>query len=334
MSLEVIKPGLLTTVQDLGRPGFQHDGVMVNGPMDAAAHQLANLLVGNDDHAAALEITLHGPVLIFDRDTLVAITGADIAVTAGGVAVPSWRPVLVRGGVSLEFGECRAGCRATLAVRGGLDVPVVLGSRSTCLRSRWGGWQGRALRAGDVLPIGESGPVPVPGLAQQLAAGGAPFVTTPWSAAHAAPPASAAMATIRVTTGRQWHEFSPEARRRFLEGIYAVGLDSDRMGCRLQGPVIARAATGDLLSEGVAFGTIQVPPDGQPIILLADRPTVGGYPKLAQAATADLALLAQRRPREHVRFALITLAQSQELCLACEHGRQTLRQSLAARLAS
>jgi allophanate hydrolase subunit 2 len=185
-----------------------------------------------------------------------------------------------------------------------------------------------------VLPHGESGPVPIPGLTQQFAAGDAPFVTTPWSVAHAAPPASADIATIRVTTGRHWHEFSPEARRSFLEGTYTVGLDSDRMGCRLQGPVIERASKGDLLSEAVAFGTVQVPPDGQPIILLADRPTVGGYPKLAQAATADRALLAQRRPRERVRFALISLAESQKLYLAREHGLATLRQSLAARFAS
>jgi antagonist of KipI len=336
--IHVLVPGQLTTVQDLGRPGWQRQGVAPGGALDAWALRLANLLVGNAEGAAGLELTLTGPTLRFLAEALVAVTGADFHVTVTGRRLPAWRPVRLAAGTELVLGAAQAGCRAYLAVAGGIAVPRVLGGRGTHLAAGFGGLAGRALRAGDVLKNG-----PPSAWARRLAAalaGPAAFAAARWEISAGARPPGGAAPTVRVMRGPQWDWFGAAARERFLAERFTVTAHSDRMGLRLAaaGSGLAATAPGDrplpaLLSEGVANGTIQVPPDGQPIVLLADRQPVGGYPKIAHVATADLSLLAQARPGDTLAFREITVAEAQDLWQAAERQIATVKHGIAAHAA-
>lgn len=300
MSLEILKPGLCTTFQDAGRTGHQHIGVPVNGPMDALAQQLANLLVGNPLDCSTLEMTLQGPTLRFDTGALIAISGADLGAKLNGDALPPNRSVRATPGSILEFGQRKNGARAYLAIAGGFTVEKVLGSASTYRRGAYNGVLGRALLAGDRL-----------GFASCFR--NAPRVLLP--AALTRSIEREADAAIRVVAGREWDTFTEEARHNLLNGDYRIGNDSERMGYRLQGAELALAKPLELLSEAVTFGTVQVPPSGQPIVLMADRQTTGGYPRIANVISADLPLLAQRLPGEAVRFQLTTLEEAQRLAV-------------------
>lgn len=285
--IEVLEPGLLTTVQDLGRYGHQRYGFSPAGAADPAALILGNRLVGNDPGAAALEITLLGPVLRFTQPAVIAVTGADLGAMLGETPVPVGTVVAAAAGEILRFRGGASGCRAYLCVAGGIDVPPVLGSRSTDLLGRVGGVEGRPLRAGDRLPVGAAHAAAVPGRRLR------------WTFVAEDP------VELRVVLGPQRDHFPDETVEVLASGTYEVLPSSDRTGVRLRGPALARARE-EVLSEGQALGAVQVPPDGQPIVLLAGRATVGGYPKLGVVVTPDVARLAQARPGDRVRFRIVT----------------------------
>jgi antagonist of KipI len=285
--------------------------------MDPLALRLANLLVGNAPAAAVLELTLTGAALRFDADALIAIAGAALSPAIDGAPAPSGHAILTRAGTTLTFGECTAGCRAYLAVAGGVNVPVVLGSRATNVRAHFGGVEGRALRAGDTLPVG----VPSRDAAQLMARLGK--AGRPWIADHAGfsrelTGTTALDAPVRLLQGATTHKLSVEGRRALLETSFRVSTRSDRMGYRLEGAALKVALAGDLTSEGVTWGTVQLPPDGQPIILLADRQTTGGYPVIGHVAAVDLSVIAQRKPGDQLRFVATTLAAAQHELLERE----------------
>ena len=327
--IHVLKPGMMTTVQDLGRLGWQRHGVTPGGAADPWSLRLANLLAGNPEGAAGLEITSSGPTLRFAEPTLVAITGGDFEVSIGGQRVPAWRPVWLAAGAELAVGPVRSSFRGYLAVGGGLAVPRVLSGRGTHLAGGFGGFDGRALRAGDVLKIG-----PASAWAKRLSlalASGQPFVAARWEVGPSARPKFTTAPVVRAMRGPQWDWFSAEAQTRFLGERFTVDLRSDRMGLRLnaEGQGLLGALLPDMVSEGVVAGTVQVPPDGQPIVLLADRQTVGGYPKIAVVASVDLPSLAQLRAGDTVSFTEVTVAEAQELWLAGERLLATVKQGIA-----
>ncbi len=295
--IEVLRPGLLTTVQDRGRNGYQKFGVPVSGAVDEVALRVGNLLAGNPQGAAGLEITALGPQLRFLADAVVAISGAEVEGDLDGRRVPWYQSFLVRAGQILDLQTCARGVRAYLAMAGGIDVPVVLGSRSTCLAAGFGGFRGRALAAGDRLRVGS--PAAPPG---DLCGRGVPVE---WRSRDTSPVA------IRVVPGPQDDAFTAEGRRTFLESTYRVTPHADRMGSRLDGPLIAHRASADIISDWVPLGGVQVPGDGKPIILLADRQTTGGYPKIATVIGPDVPLVAQRRPGDLLQFRAVSAAEGQ-----------------------
>jgi len=291
-AVEVLKRGLLTTVQDAGRSGHRRLGVSGAGPADARAHAAANRAAGNPARAAALECTVTGPSLLFLAPVRFAVAGADLGAVLeradlGARVVPLGVCELARPGDVLRFTGRRSGCRAYVALHGGIDVPAVLGSRSTDLPSAFGGFRGRALQAGDRLAV---------------AAGGG-------ASPRESPPVRPAMsATVRVVLGPQADHFDAEGIRSFLSDPWRVGATSDRAGCRLEGEPLRHAGPAEILSDGMVPGSIQVPPDGRPIVMMADGPTTGGYPKIATVVTADLPLLAQLVPGEgQVRFEAVRI---------------------------
>ncbi len=287
-ALHVLKPGMLTTVQDLGRWGRQGSGVPVAGPMDAYSHRLANRLAGNPDGAAALEVTITGPELQARGDTLCAVAGAGFSVEVDGVRVDPRACFEVLDAQTVRFGERHHGARATLAVRGGIDVPATLGSRSTSVVARMGPFGGRALLKGDVLPVGpQAGAHLRPGAPLQLPTGGV---------------------RVRVLLGPHDRLFTPGAVGALLAGRFIVTLQSNRMGYRLSGAALPAPGGGEMLSAGTPFGSLQVPASGQPILLMADRQTTGGYPRIATVILADLPLAGQLAPGDWIEFA------------ACTHG--------------
>ena len=305
---EVLAAGLLTTVQDQGRPGRVGQGVSPGGAMDRAAALAANRLVGNPSDAAVLEMGLAGPTLRPNRSVTVALTGARLGAVVDGEPAPDWEPFTIPAGGTLSFSPERAerrGLRGYLAVGGGIDVPSVLGSRSTDLTAGFGGLDGRALVAGDRLPIGAT---PVDRRRSNVVVAPRPRPSGP-------------VVTLRVVVGPQEDLLADGDLDRFLAGSYAVTAQSSHMGVRLSGPALRILGAGDLVSEGTATGAVQVPADGQPIILLAGRGTVGGYARVAGVIDADLDLAAQLRPGTTVRFRAVTLA---EAALASRRYREAL----------
>jgi biotin-dependent carboxylase-like uncharacterized protein len=293
-TLVVADPGLLTTVQDLGRFGYQRVGVPPSGPMDRLAFLVANRLVGNPDTAAALECTIKGPRLEVRRSAVLAVTGAPMGFTINGHEAPTWTAVRVQPGDVLAFQMASAGCRAYVAVAGGLDVPRVLGSRATYLRGRLGGLEGRALQKGDALASGAP------------ADAGRESRTVPARLRPDYP----GERECRVILGPQDDRFTAEGIRAFLEGPYDVTPQADRMGYRLKGPVIQHARGHDIVSDGIPLGGIQVPGEGQPIVLLVDRQTTGGYTKIATVIGVDIGAIGQTRPGHRVHFRQVTLEEA------------------------
>ncbi|MFA5520615.1 MAG: biotin-dependent carboxyltransferase family protein [Castellaniella sp.] len=323
MSITVIKPGLLSTVQDLGRYGHQHLGVSPGGAMDGRAHRLANLIAGNSDDQASLEVTLSGPVLRFDAACGIAISGATLSPTLNDKPVPNNRPLVVRAGDTLAFGARKAGVRAYVAVHGGLDIAPVMGSRSTYLRGGFGGLDGRALKKGDVLPLRKriqpDDDAALEALAQGL-----------WGIVLYLPAVLGFMPRndIRIIPGPHDGLFTPASIQKFLASEYIVDTRSDRMGYRLDGPALSFSEPVQLLSEVTSFGTIQVPQDGMPIVLMADRQTTGGYAKFAHVISVDLPLLAQIMPGEAIRFHTVDLETAERLDLQREEAFNRLSQHL------
>jgi antagonist of KipI len=333
MSLRILRPGLLTTVQDRGRYGLQHLGVVPCGPMDPVALEFANALVGNRGDEAVLEITVLGPEISFESDALVALCGAEMDARLGGVTMPCDRPVLVARGTVLNARRTTLGSRAYLAVAGGIEVWPMLGSRSTYLPARFGGLQGRALRAGDNLPLVED----VAALSQKRydslrnkkdIPGLRTVRTVSWSAPALTLPAREPI-VIHAMEGRHHALFDAAARRAFFDATWKVTPDSNRMGFRLAGPVLAREEAGEILSEPACLGTVQVPANGLPIALMADHQTTGGYPKIAEIAAADVPRLAQLAPGGTVQFARCTLEQAGELRRVLRQRMESARRALA-----
>ena len=274
---------MLTTVQDLGRWGHQHVGVPAAGPMDWFAHRLANQRIGNAADDAALEITLMGPELLADDDIACVVTGAEFEVMAADRRTRAGEPFIVRAGERLKFGARLAGARAVLAIEGGIQVQRVFGSRATSLSSRIGPFGGRALKAGDILPV-------------ERARRG--IVTTPGRALH---PARSGV-RVRVMLGPHQSRFSRGALQAFSSSRFIVTPDSNRMGYRLDGPRLEHVGGADILSDATPMGSVQVPASGHPILLMADRQTTGGYPKIATVITADLPLAGQLAPGDWIEF--------------------------------
>lgn len=311
---EVIKPGLLTTVQDLGRFGYQQYGMAVSGAMDTFALRIGNLLVGNEESAAGLEMTLLGPVLKVRQNCLIAITGGDLQPCLDGEPLPMWKSVFIPQGSVLSFKGVRRGCRAYLTVRGGIDVPQAMGSRSTYLKAKIGGYQGRPLQTGDVLSVGGEGAD-----LQHL---------LHWAnrGLHAdALPQYASPVRVRVILGPDHEMFRAESVQLFLSQPYTITPQSDRMGYRLKGARLEHRGNAEIISNAIPFGAIQVPASGDPIVLLADRQPTGGYPKIATVISVDLPLVAQAKPGEQITFTAVTLSESHQLLSTQETLFQSLR---------
>jgi antagonist of KipI len=305
--MTLIKPGLLTTVQDRGRFGHQAAGVPVAGPMDMFSHRLANQLVSNDESAATLEVTLIGPEIQFDVPTTIAVAGAEFELSCDDRAVPMSTSVNIEAGQRLRFGKRIQGARAYLAVAGGVQGPLLLGSRATHLVSRMGGHDGRALIAGDRVPIA-AGPRP---RATRKAAG----LVLP----------TGGRARLRVVPGPQADWFHADAMRAVAGVSFRVSPRSNRMGYRLEGPPLARVREGELISEPVGMGAIQVPGAGEPILLMADRQTAGGYPKIGHVISADLPLAGQLAPGDFIEF--VTCTHQEAIAALIARERQLLRYS-------
>ncbi|HEY8347247.1 MAG TPA: 5-oxoprolinase subunit PxpB [Symbiobacteriaceae bacterium] len=305
--LRILSPGLLTTVQDLGRRGYQALGVPVAGAADFWSLMVGNWLLGNRARSAALEITLTGPEVEFTGAVAFCLAGAPIeaelvpASGASPVAVPAWTTLLAGPGDRLRLGSTRAGCRTYLCVAGGIDLPPVLGSLSEDLFGGIGPL-GRPVQAGDWLPVGLPLHPPADLAGRTLPAD--------------AIPAYGEAVTIRVTRGPQWDAFTPEGQAAFLEGPYTVRPQSNRQGLRLEGPAVTHAGRADIISEPIPPGSVQVPASGQPILLLGNRQTVGGYTKIATAVYPDLARAAQLRPGDRLRFQEVDLAEAHSIAWA------------------
>ena len=305
MKIKVISPGVLTTVQDTGRFGHQAAGIPEAGAMDRASLRLANALVGNPEDAAALELTVFGGTFEFDGEGTIALTGADMRPFLNGNRMAMNTAVPVKAGDRLELGAASQGMRAYLAVSGGIDVPAVLGSRSTDLKSRLGGLEGRKLRAGDVLASGVDGGSLRQTAAELAEAQGTPCEPVLQRLAKATDPEG--VTRIRFLFGPQDAMFAEDAKKTFTDSTYTLSAACDRMGYRLEGAAVLSLNGTDILSEGICFGSIQVPANGQPIVMMADHQTTGGYAKIGTVLSEDLPLLAQLGPGKRIRFASVTL---------------------------
>ena len=286
---QVLKPGLFTTVQDLGRYGYLRYGVPISGAMDPFALIAANLLVENNPNDACLEITLIGPELKALTQVYIAITGGDAEPKINGEKVPMWQTLQVKKGDIIFFGKMKSGCRAYLSIKGGINTPVVLGSRSTYVRGGFGGINGRQLKTGDLIEG---------------------FTTSPLKAEYAMPeeliPQYTGNFIVHVVLGPQADMFTENGITTFLSNSYTVTSEADRMGYRLEGPSIEHKAKADIVSDALLPGAIQVPKNGKPIIIMRDAQTTGGYPKIAVAITPDVSMLGQAKPNDTIKFSKIT----------------------------
>ena len=300
-SLVVESPGLLTIVQDLGRKGFGPLGVSPSGAADPVALRLGNLLVGNEPGAAALEMTLLGGSYVFPEGAVIALAGGDFGPTVDGHHVEMWATLVVPPGAKLGLGPTRNFARCYLAVSGGIQVKPFLGSAATHLLSGLGGHEGRALRKGDVLRLGT-----LESKVRERRISQAALLTLK------------PRKTMRVTDGPQSDEFSEEAKQAFFRATFRVSEESDRLGLRLEGPKVALHEAGEMITEGVPLGAIQITPSGQPILLFVDQQTTGGYPKIANVIGVDLHRVGQLRPRVDIRFERTSLAVARSLWIEQE----------------
>jgi antagonist of KipI len=323
MNATAIRAGFLTSVQDLGRSGFREFGVSLGGALDTHALRVANLLAGNDESAAGLELTFGGLRLRFADDRIVVWCGGDFNARVGSTSIAAGHPALARGGEELSIESPTCGCRAWLAISGGIDVPVVLGSRSGDLKAGFGGVKGRPIRDGEEFPVGNNPPrarILIDKLRSEKIARWKP--PHDWSSTARRTP------TLRYTRGADSDRFLESALQSLNNESFFVSPDSDRMGIRLDGPRLERREDVDLLSEAVAPGTVQVPPSGKPILLLNDCQTIGGYPKIAHVITVDLPTATQLCPGDRVRFAEVSLADAHALLLERERNLEQFRRGL------
>lgn len=312
MGIRVLKAGMLTTVQDLGRTGYQSQGFSVAGVMDVRSFKIANLLLDNPENEAVLEFTLIGPTLQFTSETIIAITGGDFTPTLNGEPAPMYQALYINRGDILKFGSARTGSRGYIAFSSYLDIPVVMGSRCTNLKSKIGGFKGRKLKDEDYINF-------------RIKRRYLPYFL---SRKLKPDDFSQESATLRVVMGPQDAMFDRQGIETFLSQDYTVTSDFDRMGCRLEGPFIARRESEDMISDGIAYGSVQVPSHGKPIILLSDRQTTGGYPKIATVASVDIPKLVQRKTDHRIRFTAVSVQEAQKLYLEEERAYERMRNEI------
>ena len=294
MKLHVITPGPFTTIQDGGRFGYTAYGIGTSGAMDLDAYNTANWLVGNKHGEAVLEATMMGPSILFDDDCICAVTGADMGTMIGNRPVEPYRPFWVQAGQTLTMGFAKSGCRGYLAVQGGFQVPSVMGSRSTNLKVQLGGIEGRVLKRDDVLTVPDEHRSAIMDRKRRA-------------------PEYSQNVTVRVVLGPQEDYFTKQGISTLLSETYSVSNQSDRMGLRLDGATIETKAGSDIVSDGITLGSIQITSSGQPIVLMADRQTTGGYAKIGTVCSFDIPLLAQLKPGATVTFRAVTVEQAQRI---------------------
>lgn len=295
-TIKIINPGLLTTVQDQGRWGYQRYGMSVAGAMDSFATRTANLLVGNDENEGVLEATFLGPEILFNCDEVISITGANMQPKINDVPVPMWTALLVKMGDKLSFSSAACGIRTYIAFSRGIDVPIIMNSKSTFIRGEIGGYEGRKLMKDDMVPLGN----------RVLAVSGS-YLPSAYI------PKYNGDNTIRVVMGPQDDYFENKAIDTFLNSEYSITSEADRMGYRLEGPKIQHKDGADIISDGIVFGSVQVPGHGSPIIMMADRQTTGGYAKIGTVITPDLSKLAQMKPGDKINFKVVSIEESHEI---------------------
>ena len=295
MGIKIIKAGLLTTIQDMGRYGYQETGMAVSGVMDTRSASLANILVGNEETEGVLEVTIMGPTIEFTEDNIIAVTGGDLGAAIDGTPIERYAAIRVKAGQTLSFAMPKSGARAYVAFAGGLDVPVVMGSKSTNLKSKIGGFEGRKLEAGDEIGFA------------------APKASLPNIAGRKlpVPEFSAKEHEIRVVLGPQDDCFPQSSIDTFFNNVYTISNEYDRMGCRMQGEVIKHKVGGDIITDGISFGAVQVPSHGNPIVMMADHQTTGGYTKIGNVISVDLPILAQCMPGHKIHFKWISIEAAQ-----------------------
>jgi antagonist of KipI len=326
MKVNVERAGFLNTVQDLGRSGAREHGVSLGGALDPFALRIANALVGNDDATAGIEITLGRLELRFDDERVIAWIGEEFDVQLGKRKVPAGHAALVTPLDKLTISAPEKPSRAWLAICGGINVPVVLGSRSTDLRSGFGGLNGRALQDRDTLPLG-----PRSRAAQKIARALRAQRIGDWTVQPDWVHNRSTHVLLRTVRGAEWSRFTAEAQTAFRRWTFSVARESDRMGARFAGPSLKRSRDEEMLSEPVAPGTIQVPPDGKPILLLNDCQTIGGYPKIAHVISADLSAAARLRPDDIVQFREVKLEEAHALLVQREQDFERFRLGLKLR---
>ncbi|MFA2692141.1 biotin-dependent carboxyltransferase family protein [Bacillus mycoides] len=328
MDVEVLHAGMFTTVQDLGRFHYQQYGVPVGGAMDKGALRMINMLVGNEENEAGLEITIMGPKLLIKKTTFLAIGGADMEPLLNGERIPLWRPILAEEGSMLCLGKAKSGCRAYVTFAGGINIDRTMGSKSTYIRAALGGIEGRMLKKGDYFQIGTGAEVAsrfIQNLQEEKR------IKKKWAICNNALPKYKKHPILRVITDFEYDQFTEESIKSFFSKEYKVSNYADRMGYRLDGDVLNRVEEIEILSSPVTFGTIQVPNGGQPIILMADRQTTGGYPRIGNVISVDLPLLAQLKPGDYVTFEKITMEDAAQLYIKQETSMSLLKKFIALR---
>lgn len=306
MSITCLKSGTLASIQDLGREGYQKLGVIVSGAMDSHALKIANLIVGNEQSEACIEVTMRGSSFKFNQDTLIAITGGNLRPTIEGIEVPQWRPVLVKENSILKFKGNITGLRSYLAVSGGYIIEERLGSKSTYLRADFGGYNGRSLQKDDVIDVnlptklGED-------IQKKIIEKSPYFATVNWYVRTPFYEENKEVQTIRFIEGNEYSWFTLDAQTHLESGLFTVENSSDRMGYRLKGNTLSKITEKEMISEAIINGTVQVSNDGNPIVLLADRQTTGGYPRIAQIISADIYKFGQLKPSDKIQFKKVTL---------------------------
>lgn len=310
--IKIRKSGLLTLIQDHGRYGYQQFGVPVSGVMDGFSHRVANILVGNNENDAVLEITIMGPEIEFMNDSIIAITGGNLSPNLNGNSVSMWESIHVKKGDILSFGSIKNGCRSYISFLGGIQVEKVMGSSSTYVKAKIGGLHGESLKKGDTLKIGDLGNKIESTKYKKLP--------------HEYMPTYSSKLEIRVVLGPQDDYFTQSGLDKFLSNEYKVTNECDRMGYRLEGEPIEHINGGDIISDGINFGAIQIPSHGQPIIMMSDRQTAGGYTKIANVISVDLSKIAQAKPGDFIEFKKISIYEAQKLLKEMEETIENIKE--------
>ncbi|MBU5269200.1 biotin-dependent carboxyltransferase family protein [Clostridium cochlearium] len=308
--IKIKKPGLLTLIQDSGRYGYQQYGVPVSGAMDSFSHRMANILVGNNENEAVLEATVLGPEIEFTNDSLIAVTGGDLSPALNGEAIAMWESLQVKTGDVLSFSGIKRGCRSYIAFAGGIKVENVMGSKSTYVKAKIGGLHGESLKAGDIIKIGDLNNISIK------------YRKLPDKYI----PNYSSVSEVRVVLGPQDDYFTEKGLDKFLSTEYKVTNECDRMGYRLEGEVIEHIDSGDIISDGINFGAIQIPSHGQPIIMMSDRQTAGGYTKIANVISIDLPKIAQLKPGDIIKFKKVSIYEAQKLLKEMEENINTIKE--------